>query len=286
MDLHGYLALWCGAFGALALIGYGRSLAGATRAQRTVTAVGRIDRVREPRHGSSPKEGISVVVTFHDPSTGEEFTVTNDGERGERITTAWTGREIGVRYPRGRPHAFRFTAGLDPAGRGLGWPNFAAFLVYAGLVVVTAIERGWPWALFGFGWPWAVSLVYHLPGNVRDVNRRIATLTSLTAVPGRVVAVLRNISTDEDGHTSTSLMPVVSFTTREGTAVTAYCDAGLPDPAAAYGRDVTVHYAPADPAVFTLDADAERRHPRQDIVLNVVGLLVVVATTAVGAVAL
>ncbi|MFE5595606.1 DUF3592 domain-containing protein [Streptomyces sp. NPDC056549] len=284
MDLHGYLVLWCGVFGAAALIGYGRSLAGRTRAQRTVTAVGRIERVSEPRHGSSPSDGISVVVSFHDPSTGREFTVTNDGERGERISTAWTGREIGVRYPRGRPHAYRFTANLDGAGRGLGWPNFAAFLVYAGLVVVTAIERGWPWALFGFGWPWAVSGAYHLPGNVRHARRRLDTLASLSTVPGRVIAVLKRVSTDEDGHTSTTVVPVVSFTTREGTVVTAYCDAGLPDPAGSYGRDITVRYAPGDPSLFTLDAEAERRGWRWEIALNVLTLIAVASTAVVGAV--
>ncbi|MFK0213491.1 DUF3592 domain-containing protein [Streptomyces sp. NPDC090298] len=284
MGLHGYLALWCGVFGALALIGYGRSMAGRTRAQRTVTAVGRIERVREPRHGSSPSDGIPVVVTFHDPDTGEEFTVTDDGEHAGRITTAWTGREIGVRYPRGRPHAYRLTTDPDGPGRGLGWPNFAVFLVYAGAVVVTAIERGWPWALFGFGGPWAVSGAYHLPGNLRRARRRIDTLESLSTAPGRVVAVLRRVSTDDDGHTSTTVVPVVSFTTREGVAVTAYCETGLPDPAGSYGRDVTIRYAPDDPAVLTLDAEAERRGWRWEMVLNVLTLVAVSATAVVGAV--
>ncbi|MFJ2591088.1 hypothetical protein [Streptomyces sp. NPDC087538] len=40
MDWHVYPALWCGVFGAWALVGYGRSLAGMTRAQRTVRATG------------------------------------------------------------------------------------------------------------------------------------------------------------------------------------------------------------------------------------------------------
>lgn len=108
--------------------------------------------------------------------------MTNDGEVGERITTTWPGREIGVHYPRGRPHAFRFTSDLGEGGRGL----------------------------------WAISGVYHLPQNVRDVNSRLDTLDSMAAVPGRVVAVLKSVSTDEDGHTSTNLMPVVAFTRRPG----------------------------------------------------------------------
>lgn len=100
MGPHGYLALWCGAFGTIALVGYARSLAGMTPAQRAVRVMGRIERAREPRHGGSARDGIPVVVSFQDPSTGQEFTVTNDGDRGERITTAWPGREIGVRYSR------------------------------------------------------------------------------------------------------------------------------------------------------------------------------------------
>lgn len=286
MSWHAFLVLWCGVFGAVALVGYGRSLAGTTRAQRAVRVKGRIERVGEPRHGSSPKEGIAVVVSFQDPSTGEEFTVTNDGERGERISAAWTGREIGVRYPRGRPHAFRFTNDLSEGGRGLGWPTFAVFLVYAGPVVVAAIDRGWPWALLGFCGPWALSGAYHLPGNVRDRNRRLDALAAMAAVPGRVVAVLKSVSTDDDGYTSTRLVPVVTFTTLDGTAVTAYCESGLPDPAGSQGLDVTIHYAADDPAVFVLDVEAERRSWKRDMAVNVVGVLVVAAAAVVGVVAL
>ncbi|MFJ1828731.1 DUF3592 domain-containing protein, partial [Streptomyces sp. NPDC088178] len=194
MSWHGYLTLWCAVFGAMALLGYGRSLAGMTRAQRTVRVRGRIERVREPRHGSSRRGGISVVVSYRDPSTGLEVIVTNDGERGETVTTAWTGREIGVQFPRGRPHAYRFTSDFQGSSRGLGWPNFAVFLIYVGLVVVAAIDWGWPWALIGFGAPWAVSIACHLPRNVRDVNRRRDTLAAMAAVQGRVIAVLKDVS--------------------------------------------------------------------------------------------
>lgn len=286
MGWHGYLALWCAVWGVVALVGYGMSLAGVTKAQRTVRLTGRIERVREPRHGGSRKGGISVVVSYRAPSTGQEVTVTNDGERGEAITTAWTGREIGVHYPRGRPHAYRFTNDLQESSRGLGWPNFAVFLIYVGLVVVAAIEWGWPWALIGFCGPWAVFSVYHLPGNVRDVHRRRDTLAAMAAVPGRIIAVLKDISTDSEGSTSTTLTPVVAFTTCEGTAVTAYCTSGLPDPAGSYDRDVTVHYTPDDPAVFTPDIAAERRSQKLDVTFNVLALLVTAAAAVVGAVML
>ncbi|MER6169203.1 DUF3592 domain-containing protein [Streptomyces violaceorubidus] len=283
MGLQGYLALWCGAFGTLALVGYARSLAGVTRAQRAVRVMGRIERVREPRHGSSQHDGIPVVVSFQDPGTGQEFTVTNDGDHGERITTAWTGREIGVRYPRGRPHAYQFVGDLWAGRRGLGWPNFAIFLIYVGLVVFAAVDRAWPWALIGFGVPWTLSGAWYLPQSERAVSRRLAGLTSQPPVRGRVVAVLTDTSTDEDGHTSTSHTPVIAFTTHEGTTVTAYCADGLPDPAKSHGRDVTVHYTPDDPAVFTVILAAEHRSRSLDTVFGVVALLVGVAAVVAGA---
>ncbi|GGN21090.1 DUF3592 domain-containing protein [Streptomyces fuscichromogenes] len=286
MGLHGYLALWCAVFGAAALFGYGWSLAGMTRARRTVRVTGRIERVREPGHGGSRRGGIPVVVSYRDPATGQDVTVTNDGDRGEAITTAWEGREIGVHYPRGRPHAFRFTGRPEDGGRGLGRPNFAVFLVYAGVVVVAAIDRGWPWALVGFCGPWAVVGALYLPGNIRDTRRRRETLASMIAVRGRFVAVLRDVDTDGEGSPFTTLTPVVAFTTPEGTAVLAHCTTGVPDPADARGRDVTVHYAPGDPTTFTLNRAAEQRSLRSDVAVNVVALLVVAGAALVGAVLL
>ncbi|WP_331754438.1 DUF3592 domain-containing protein (plasmid) [Streptomyces sp. NBC_00012] len=278
-----FLVLWCAVWGVVALVGFVRSLAGVTKAQRTVRLTGRIERVREPRHGGSRKGGISVVVSYRDPASGQEVTVTNDGERGDTIITcAWEGREIGVSHPRGRPHAYRFSNTPQEASRGLGWPSFAVFLVYVGLVVLAALEWGWPWALVGFGGPWAVSGAVHLPGAVRAKNRRIERLAAMDTVPGRVVAVLKDVSVDDDGHTSTTITPVVSFTTREGTAVTAYCTSNLPDLAGAYGRDVTVHYTSADPADFTLDRAADHRSKERDVMFHVLAIVVLVATAVVG----
>ncbi|KDN80601.1 hypothetical protein KCH_76500 [Kitasatospora cheerisanensis KCTC 2395] len=114
-----------------------------------------------------------------DPSSGEEFTVTNDDDHGERITAAWTDREIGVRYPCGRPHAYQFFTGDPAACRcGLGRPNFALFLIHAGLVVFATIDWNWPWALIGFGVPWTRSGLFHLARSARAVRRRIDALTS------------------------------------------------------------------------------------------------------------
>ncbi|MFC9759133.1 DUF3592 domain-containing protein [Streptomyces sp. NPDC056921] len=277
------LVLWCAVWGVVALVGCGMSLAGVTKAQRTVRLTGRIERVREPRHGGSRTGGISVVVSYRDPVSGQEVTVTNDGERGEMITAAWEGREIGVSHPRGRPHAYRFSNTPQEPGRGLGRPGFAVFLVYVGLVALAAVGWGWPWTLIGFGGPWAVSGAVQLPGAVRAKNRRIEQLATMDTAQGRVVAVLKDVSVDQDdGHTWTTITPVVSFTTREGTAVTAHCASNLPDPAGAYGRDVTVHYTSADPADFTLDPVAEHRSEERDVAFHVLAIVVLVATAVTG----
>ncbi|GAB3078873.1 DUF3592 domain-containing protein [Micromonospora schwarzwaldensis] len=281
-----FLMLWCAAWGVAALVGYGMSLAGVTRAQRTVQLTGRIERVRAPRHGGSRTGGISVVVSYRDPASGQEVTLTNDGDRGEMITAAWEGREIGVNHPRGRPHAYQFSHAPQEPGRAPGWPGFAVFLVYVGLVLLAAVDRGWPWALIGFGLPGAVHAAVHLPGAVRARNLRTRKLAAMDTVRGQVVAVLKDVSFDEDSGTSTTITPVVSFTTHDGTTVTAYCTSGLADPAAAYGRDVTVHYTPADPADFTLDRAAQHRWQKWDLTVHVLAVVVLAATGVAGVVLL
>lgn len=286
MNWHGIPALWCGALGLLALIGYGRSLAGVTRAQRTVRVTGRIERVREPRDGGSEKDGIAVVVRFQDPSTGEEFTVTNDGDCGDPITTAWVGREVGIHYPPGRPHAFRFTDHLQAGRRGLAWPNTAVFLVYVGLVVVASVDWGWPWALVAVFGPITGLAAFHLSWDRQGTERRLAELAAMVPVPGRIVAVLRTVETDADGDVRTSRRPVIAFTTGDGTAVTAYYPSALSNAAVRCGQDVTIHHSPADPADFTPDLAATRRSVTGDVGCAVAVLVITASATVAGVVLL
>lgn len=279
MGVYEYAALWCGAWAVFAVVGYGRVLAGVTRAQRTVQITGRVERVDRPRHGGSKTGGISVVVSYPDPDTGERVTVTNDGERGDAIQVAWVGRKIGVLYPRGRAHAYRFTEYVED-GKGLGWPTFGVFLVYAGLVTAVAVDRGWPWALVGGCGPIALWAAWHLPGTLRRVRERRARIAAMESAPGKVVAVLRDVSTDGEGGTSTTITPVLVFTTGAGQEVTAFCDAGAEK---AYGREVVVHHAADDPSVFTLDRAAEHRSWRVDVTAHVVVLVVFTGAAVVGA---
>ncbi|HEY3478221.1 MAG TPA: DUF3592 domain-containing protein, partial [Streptomyces sp.] len=171
----------------------------------------------------------------------------------------------------------------EEPSRGLGWPVFALFLVYGGLVLLAASEWAWPWALIGFAGLWALFGVAYLPGAVKATNARIAKLAAMDAAPGRVIAVLKDVKVDEDdGQTYTTHTPVVSFTTADGTEVTAHCTDHLPDPAHADGRTVTVHHSAADPADFTLDRPADQRSQQREVVFTVVAIVVLAATAAVG----
>ncbi|MFH8729534.1 DUF3592 domain-containing protein [Streptomyces termitum] len=287
MDWNVILRLWCAVWGVLALAGYGAALAGPTGERHTVRAAGRVVRVREPRHGGSRRDGVSVVVAYRDPDSGREVLVTNEGERGTTFTAAWEGREVGIVHPEGRPHAYRFTPAGERPGRGLGRPALALFLACAGLVALVAVERGWPWALIGGAGPCAVYAAALLPGAARDRRKRRAELAAMEAVRGRIVAVLRDVSVDQDdGHVLTTLTPVVSFTTRAGTVVTAHWNRNLPDAASARGREVTVHHAPDDPADFTLDMAAEHRSRKGDAALHVLTVAVLAAAAVTGAVLL
>ncbi|MFJ3900907.1 DUF3592 domain-containing protein [Streptomyces sp. NPDC090025] len=276
------VALWCALCVVVAVVGFLRSAFGLSTAQRRVHVTGRIERVDEVRHGRTHRDGIGVVVTFTDPATGERHTVTNDGECGDPVRTAWTGREIGIHYPRGFPHAFRFNDPLVSPGKGLVLPATAVFLLYAGLVTWAAIAWEWPWALLGAGLPWTLFAVPYLPQSLSERKAALRRLTTVPPVPGRVVAVLRHTSTDADGDTSTQHTPVVAFTTHDGTDVIAYRDEDLKDREKSLGRELAIHYAPDDPAVFTVDLAAEQRGRRSDAVFGFVITVIGIGLLAAG----
>ncbi|WP_319637736.1 DUF3592 domain-containing protein [Streptomyces milbemycinicus] len=181
---------------ALALLGYARSLAGVTRAQRAVWVKARIVAVEQPAHGGSRKPGIPVTLTFQDPGTGREFTLSNAGKHGEAIEEAWVGREVEVRYPPGQP--LRFAVVLGGAGEQTGreGPDCAVMLLLIGLVIHATVRWGWPWALLGFGTLLTAAAVRS--PDIRMVRARNAQLASAVAVPARVVAVTRDVYTDDE----------------------------------------------------------------------------------------
>ncbi|MET9556207.1 DUF3592 domain-containing protein [Streptomyces sp. NPDC006645] len=280
MDWHGVLLLWCVGWGVLALIGYGRSLAGVTRAQRAVRVPGRIAEIRVPEHGGPGIFGIPVVVTFRDPVTGQEHRLPYVNETGIELGAVWVGREIAVIHPPGEPERFEVTYDVKDGQDGLAWPHFAVFLLYAGLVADTAITRGYPWALLGVGVPLTVVMSYLLRHDLRLTRREAAR--RMVSVPGRVAAVLTSVH-DDGESVWTSRTAFITFTTREGTAVVGRLRAGRRDPNTRYGAEITVHY-PADRVdAFTLDPVATRKSAAKDIAFIVQCLLLGVAGTVAGA---
>lgn len=279
------LEFWWAIPAAAALLGYARSLAGVTRAQRAVWATARIVAVEQPAHGDSGKPGIPVTLTFQDPGTGQEFTLSNAGKHGDAIEEAWVGREVEVSYPPGQP--LRFAVGLGGAGEWTGreGPDCAVMLLLVGLVIHAAVRWGYPCALLGFGVLLTAAAVRS--PDIRIVRARNALLASAVAVPARVVAVTDDVHTDsESGRDIVVHAPVIAFTTREGVEVTVLAHGAVPDPGRSLHRALTLHYAPTDPAVYTPDLAADRRSGAKGIAFIVALLLAGTAGVVVGAVML
>ncbi|WP_037684665.1 DUF3592 domain-containing protein [Streptomyces aureocirculatus] len=277
------LELWWVVPAAWTVLGYALSWAGLSRAQRAVWVPARIVRVELPAHGTSKRPGIPVTLTFHDPATGRELTLANTGRHGAAVEEAWVGRALEVRYPRGRPHRFRVV--LDPdEKKGRTGPNCALILLLVGVVIHAAVARGFPWALLGFG----VLLIAFAAASpdIRLARTRDALLASAVAVPARVVSVTKDVFTDGEGDEIVNHAPVVTFTTREGVDVTVLCREGIADLGRSLGRNLTIHYAPSDPAVYTPDPAADRRDNERSIGVIILMAIAGVAGVVAGAVTL
>ncbi|WP_369373447.1 DUF3592 domain-containing protein [Streptomyces sp. cg36] len=284
MSVTGVLELWWTVPAAVALLGYGMSLAGLTRTQRAVWVTARIVEVGRLAHGDSRQGGIPVTVAFRNPVTGAESRLANTGKHGDSVEEAWVGRELAVRHPRGRPDLFRIVVPVAGRRSGRGGPDCAVALLLVGLVIHAIVLWGYPWALLGFGA--LVTAAAAASRDIRDARARDARLASGAAVPARVVAVTKDVYTDADGDEFVSHTPVIAFTTTEGTDVTVLAEHGVTDPAGSLGRELTVHYCPADPTVYTPDRAADRRSNRRTVAAIVVLLVLGSASTATGALTL
>lgn len=273
--------LWWVVPAALASLGYGLSLAGLTPAQRAVWVTARIVEVGQPEHGASKLPGIPVTVAFQDPDSGREFVLPNTGRHGIGVDAAWVGLELTVRYPRGRPDRFRVMLGTGDERGGRVVPNCTGALLAVGLVIHATVARGYPWALLGFG---ALLIAWTVTsGDLRRVRTRDALLSSAVAVPARVVAVAKDVRTDGEGDEIVNHAPVITFTTREGVHVTALSYDGIPDPGSSLGRELTIHYAPSDPAFHTSDPAAERRDNESAVGVIIIQLIAGLAAVVTGA---
>lgn len=275
------IALWWVVPTGLALLGYVLSLAGLTRAQRADWVKARIVEVGQPAHGASKEPGIPVTVAFQDPCTGREFILPNAGKHGGAIEEAWVGREFEVRYPPGRPDRFRVVLDTACEKNGCIGPNCTVILLLIGLAIHATVIWGWPAALLGFGA--LVTAFAAASPDIRLARARDALLASAVAVPARVVAVTKDVYTDGEGSEIVNHAPIVTFTTLEGTHVTVLSRDGIPAPGRSLGRDLTLYYAPSDPAVYTTDLAADRRGNESAIGVIIILLVGGVAAMVTGA---
>ncbi|MER5198241.1 DUF3592 domain-containing protein [Streptomyces sp. NPDC002755] len=275
------LELWWVVPAGLAFLGYTLSLTGLTRAQRAVWVTARIVAVEPPAHGASKQPGIPVTVAFQDPFTERQFTLSNAGRHGYSVEEAWVGRELRVRYPRGQPHRFRVTTDTPQDRNGRVGPDCATILLLIGLVIHATVVRGYPYALLGFG---ALLTVFAAASpDIRAARARDDLLSSAVAVPARVVAVTKDVYTDGEGEELVNHAPVLTFTTEDGTHVTVLSRDGIPDPSHSLHRELTLHYAPSDPAVYTPDPAADRRANERAIGWIIILLITGAAAVATGA---
>ncbi|MGC5562229.1 DUF3592 domain-containing protein [Streptomyces sp. FR-108] len=280
MDVPGMLELWWTVPAGTALAGYACSLAGLTRPQRAVWVTARVVEVHRPGQGDSESPGIPVTVAFQDPSGGREFRLRHTGRNGHVVAAAWVGREFPVRYPRRRPERFHLMLDSKGEERGLGGPNCMLLLLLVGLVVQAFVVRGWADGLICLGG--LLLIVGALSRDRQYARARAALLAGAVAVPGRVVAVTKDVHTDGEGGEIVVHTPVVVFTTQEGVLVTALCREGIAQPGRSLGRDLTIHYAPADPAVFTPDLDHDRRERAAAVRFTIGLLLAGIVSVALG----
>ncbi|UIX32442.1 hypothetical protein [Streptomyces sp. GQFP] len=189
-----------------------------------------------------------------------------------------------MRYPRGRPDRFRIVLDTVPDRNGRAAPNCAVALLLLGLAVHATVAWGYPGALLGFG---ALVTAYVANGaDLRTVRARDALLASAVAVPARVVAVTRDVYTDGEGDEVFNHAPVIVFTTTEGTRMTVLCREGVPNPSRSLDRDLTIHYAPTAPTVYTPDPAAEHRSNEGTLGVIIIVLIAGAAAMVTGAVLL
>lgn len=102
------------------------------------------------------------------------------------------------------------------------------------------------------------------------------------AVPGRVVAVTKDVYTDGEGDEIVNHAPVVAFTTHEGILVTALCRGSSRTPACpstAFSRSTT---RPSSPP----DLDHDRRERAMSVRFIVTLLVAGIAAVAAGVISL
>jgi hypothetical protein len=213
-------------------------------------------RVEEPAaRGAQRLPGVLAEIGFVDPAGGREIVGVN---RQGRLDAAWVGREVEVRFPPGKPEKFRVVAGAGEVDRELARPATLFAVAAVALIARAATGPGMRWLVVGFCALWTLVNVHILVSAIRRLSYRRARLTAPAQVTGRIVALLENRSSGDDGMSSVTYTPVVRFTTLDGLAVTGVCQIGGTSRRQSLGRELPLRYAPDDPSVFEPDQPGDR----------------------------
>ena len=276
------IGLWAAVVGARALVRIGRY---AVAHRRVVRQSARVVRVPDFEPGPVLREaGVPAELAFVDPAHGREAVGMTRGGRYGRLDAVWEGREVPVRYVRGRPQDFLVEGGPPwRTRRELVAPLAWLFLALLPLPARFAPGPGFGWVLLASGAAWALATGTVLGLALRETRRRAVLLAAPARVTGTVVAVLERHDPDKDDRGALAYTPVVAFTTDDGRAVTALSCPHTSTRRAWVGCGIPIRYAPADPSVFALDRPTD--HPAAGCGLGVLGLALTIglALTACGA---
>jgi hypothetical protein len=199
------------------------------------------------------------------------------------LDAAWVGREVGVRFPAGKPEKFRVVEGPRRVDRELARPAVLLAAAAVALVARAVAGPGVRWLGVGFCALWTLVSVFILIAAIREFSYRRAHLTAPARVTGRIVALLESSSTQaETGGSTTTYTPVVSFTTLDGVVVTGVCP-GTTSRRESPGRELPLRYAPKDPSVFEPDRLADRGSAVVGIVVTGLFILIGIAFTGAAA---
>jgi len=199
------------------------------------------------------------------------------------LDAAWVGREVGVRYPAGKPEKFRVVGGSRRVDPELARPAWLLAAAAVTLVARAIAGPGIRWLGVGFCALWTLLSVFILIAAIREFSYRRAHLTAPARVTGRIVALLESSSMQTESGTSTvTYTPVVSFTTLDGLVVTGVSP-GTTSRRRVPGHELPLRYAPDDPSVFEPERLTDRGSAVVGIVMTCLFVLIGIAFTGAAA---
>ncbi|MFC4033212.1 DUF3592 domain-containing protein [Streptomyces polygonati] len=249
------LGIWCAVVGVPGMIWAGRY---AARGPWRRLAVARVLRVWEPEPGEGWSRGVPAEVGYVDPAGGREMVgiTRGGGGRAGNLAAAWPGREV-VAYARlRRPDDFR-VADRSPRPADGYLAGTAACFVLTAVPLASRALLGRHSLAGALGTSaGAVAVAFLVPAavlGIRNGRRRRALLAEPELTTAHVIDLKESRQPDAKIGADKAMTPVFSFTTSEGSQVTAVSGYELTTRRLRPGDEVPLRYAAADPSVFAVD---------------------------------